>query len=63
VGAYVGEAEERAYAIAEQKRKAQERGFRGMSLQEMRRIIQDVLEDTGSCPRCSNRYDYCEWGY
>jgi hypothetical protein len=49
------EAERRTYTIAEQKKKAQERGFRAMSRQEVKDLIKDVFQDAGSCPRCSNR--------
>jgi hypothetical protein len=51
LSAYVDEAEERAYAIARKNGRLR----RGMSRQEVRGIIQDVLQDTGSCPRCSNK--------
>ena len=43
---------QRAYALAKKAAKNNERGFRGMFPDEVRGVIDSVLEDTsGECPR------------
>ena len=53
VMAYDPDAEQWAYDQAENLRKAGERGFRGMSREEVEEVIKAALDDAPStCPNC-----------
>lgn len=53
VMAYDDKAERRAYGRAENLRKADERGFRGMTREEVVAAIKSALDETpSSCPNC-----------
>jgi len=46
-------AERNAYARATNASRADVRGFRGMSREEVMDAVKSALQDAGNCPRCS----------
>jgi hypothetical protein len=50
-----GVAERSAYDLAHKVWKENDRGFRGMTWEDVKRTVDSVIQDAGDCPRCSDR--------